>query len=108
MIRETETFKALADETRLRIVCLLLGWELCVCDLTAVLELPQPTISRHMTILRSSGMVLDRRAGKWIHYCLADLNPIVALKEYFLSLRDQDPYRADYFRLVDYLKDKKC
>lgn len=108
IIKEAELFKALADETRIRIICLMLGRELCVCDLTGVLHLPQPTISRHMTVLRSAGMVLDRRESKWVHYRPAEITPLVALNDYFLSLRDHDPYRTDFHRLIEYLKEKKC
>ncbi len=42
--------------------------ELCVCELTYALNLSQPMISRHLAILRDSGLVLDRRAGQWIYY----------------------------------------
>jgi len=66
-----QIFKALSDETRLRILGLLLGGELCVCDLVAVLELPQSTVSRHLSTLRNSGLVTDRRQGVWMHYSLA-------------------------------------
>lgn len=61
--------RALADSTRLRILVLLLErGELCVCELCEALALPQPKISRHLAVLRESGMLLDRRAGLWIHY----------------------------------------
>lgn len=66
----TKLFKALADETRLRIVALLTHGELCVCHIQTALELPQPTISRHMAVLRAAGLVSARRAGSWIHYSL--------------------------------------
>ncbi len=63
--------RALADTTRLRTLMLLESHdELCVCDLTATLALSQPKISRHLAILRETGVVLDRRAGLWIHYRL--------------------------------------
>jgi ArsR family transcriptional regulator len=65
-------FKALADETRLRILCLLLEGELCVCDLMAVLQLPQSTVSRHLAYLKNSGWVDDRRCGIWMYYSIAD------------------------------------
>lgn len=66
-------FKALSDETRLRILSLLLGeGELCVCDLIAALKLPQSTVSRHLAYLRRSGMVNDRRCGLWMYYSIAD------------------------------------
>ncbi len=55
MKKETRIFKALADETRLRILALLLEGELCVCELIAALELPQSTTSRHLAYLRNSG-----------------------------------------------------
>jgi ArsR family transcriptional regulator len=65
-------FKALSDETRLRILCLLLEGELCVCDLMAVLQLPQSTVSRHLAYLKNSGWVDDRRCGVWMYYSIAD------------------------------------
>lgn len=65
-------FKALADETRLRIIALLLHeGELCVCDLMAALNLPQSTTSRHLSYLKNSGWVDDRREGVWMYYSLS-------------------------------------
>jgi ArsR family transcriptional regulator len=61
-------FKGLSDPTRLRILGLLAGGELCVCDLIIVLGLPQSTISRHLGFLRKHGWVEARRSGKWMHY----------------------------------------
>lgn len=61
-------FKALSDETRLRIMGLLLEGELCVCDLMSILELPQSTVSRHLAYLRTAGLVEGRRDGVWMHY----------------------------------------
>jgi ArsR family transcriptional regulator len=61
-------FKALSDETRLRILALLRDGELCVCDLMAPLGLPQSTISRHLAYLRNAGLVEDRRQGIWMFY----------------------------------------
>ncbi len=68
MKRETSIFKALSDETRLRIMKLLLKKELCVCEIEAALNLPQSKVSRHLTVLRSVGLVEDRRDGTWIFY----------------------------------------
>ena len=66
-------FKALADETRLRILALLLmEQELCVCDIIASLRLPQSTVSRHLAYLRKSGLVNDRRCGLWMYYSMVD------------------------------------
>jgi ArsR family transcriptional regulator len=63
--------KALGDETRLRIMALLLdGTEYCVCDLMAALELPQSTVSRHLAYLKHNGWLQDRRHNRWIYYRL--------------------------------------
>jgi ArsR family transcriptional regulator len=64
------TFKALADPTRVSIVNRLAAGECCVCDLTAVFELSQPTVSHHLRILRDAGLVEAERRGTWAHYRL--------------------------------------
>jgi ArsR family transcriptional regulator len=64
-------FRALSDRTRLRILNLLQGGELCVCHLVAVLDVPQPTASRHLAYLRKAGLVVARKEGLWMHYSLA-------------------------------------
>ena len=67
-----QVFKALSDETRLRIIKLLEHGELCVCDIVASLDIIQPKISFHLGSLKEAGIVKDRRVGKWIHYRLDD------------------------------------
>jgi ArsR family transcriptional regulator len=67
-----ELFKALADETRLRILNLLVRGELCVCDIMAVLDIGQSKASRHLAYLRNVGLVDDRRNGVWMYYTLAE------------------------------------
>lgn len=64
-------FRALSDRTRLRILNLLQGGELCVCDLVSVLDVPQPTASRHLAYLRKAGLVLARKEGLWHYYRLS-------------------------------------
>jgi ArsR family transcriptional regulator len=64
-------FRALADQTRLRCIFLLaLGEELCVCELTHALGLPQPKVSHHLSNLRKAGLVSDRKSGLWVYYRL--------------------------------------
>lgn len=63
-------FRAFADETRLRIIHLLMKGELCVCDLMSVLREPQSKISRHLGCLREAGLVKDRRERHWRYYSL--------------------------------------
>jgi ArsR family transcriptional regulator len=72
-------FQALADETRLRILGLLLAGEVCVCDIHESLRIPQPKASRHLAYLRRGGLVDTRRQGLWIHYRLANVSdPVMA------------------------------
>ena len=67
-----QTLKALSDPIRLRIILLLQAeGELCVCDLMAVLKLPQSTVSRHLAYLKRSCWVDIRREGVWMHYTLS-------------------------------------
>ena len=68
----TRLFRALGDETRLRIVALLSHGELCVCHIEAALDLNQSTASRHLGILRTAGVVDCRREGTWVYYRLTD------------------------------------
>lgn len=63
-------FRALADQTRLRILGLLSAGEVCVCEIHESLQIPQPTASRHLAYLKRAGLVADRRAGQWVHYRL--------------------------------------
>ncbi|MDT3249829.1 metalloregulator ArsR/SmtB family transcription factor [Serratia sp. root2] len=69
-------FKNLSDDTRLNLVLLLRqAGELCVCELSSALGESQPKISRHLAMLRESGLLLDRREGKWIYYRLSPHMP---------------------------------
>lgn len=65
-------FKALSDETRLRIIKLLEHGELCVCDIVAAFDMSQPKVSFHLAALKSAGLVKDRKEGKWMHYRIDD------------------------------------
>jgi ArsR family transcriptional regulator, arsenate/arsenite/antimonite-responsive transcriptional repressor len=67
----TRLFKALGDESRLRIVALLSHRELCVCHLEAALGLSQPNASRQLAVLKNAGVVDARREGSWVYYRLA-------------------------------------
>jgi ArsR family transcriptional regulator len=66
-----QTFKALADPTRIRILGLLVHGEICVCHIHESLRLPQSLVSRHLAYLRRAGLVEARKEGLWVHYRLA-------------------------------------
>ena len=62
--------KAISEQNRLRVICVLRGRELCACDITRMLGLAQATVSRHMSLLVQAGLVLGRKEGRWTHYRL--------------------------------------
>ena len=64
-------FRAFSDQTRLRILHVLKSGELCVNDLVDIIDVPQPTASRHLAYLRRAGLVTTRKKGQWIFYALA-------------------------------------
>jgi ArsR family transcriptional regulator, arsenate/arsenite/antimonite-responsive transcriptional repressor len=100
--------KVLGEPTRLRIAMLLAHGELCVCDITDVLAVAQPTISRHVTIMKRVGLVEDRRSKKWVHYRLGTSEPgreIVASLERHLA--DAEPFVTDRRNLRDRLAGKR-
>lgn len=78
--------KALADQTRLRIIDLLRGNERCVCELRDQLDVPQPLLSFHLKVLRNAGIIGDRRDGRWVHYSL-ESDALVEVEEYLRALR---------------------
>ncbi len=64
--------KAVADKNRLRIIKMLENKKMCVCELAAVLEITQPSVSKHLSILNNAGILKDERNGQWIDYSLND------------------------------------
>ncbi|MEO8379903.1 MAG: metalloregulator ArsR/SmtB family transcription factor [Acidobacteriota bacterium] len=84
-------FQALAEPTRLRLVNLIAGSEVCVCFLVEVLGEPQPKISRHLAALRKAGLVAARRDGKWIHYRLTVPHGLTDLAANVLAMMKRDP-----------------
>lgn len=101
-MQPTDLFSALSDTTRLRCLALMLrAGELCVCDLTAILELSQPKVSRHLAYLRARGLVADRRVGQWIYYRLPrDLPPWARQVLRAAAAGDDSLLAADARRLV--------
>lgn len=86
-------FKALSDETRLRIYLLLGGGELCVCHIQAILGTTQTKVSRHLGILRNAGLVTARREGLWIYYRRSEPGPpgVRSFTRDLARLLDTDP-----------------
>jgi ArsR family transcriptional regulator len=104
-------FKALGDETRLRIVALLSHGELCVCHLEEALGLAQPNVSRHLGILRMAGVVEHRREGSWVYYRLVpqeDADCQQQLKALMRSFGKRSVVRKDLERLVKARGPQSC
>jgi ArsR family transcriptional regulator len=95
--------KALGDPTRLRMVALLVHGELCVCHIEGALGLPQPTVSRHLGVLRNGGVVATRREGTWVYYRLAPQLDAVSkgqLRALVSSFGRRTDLKADVKRLL--------
>ncbi len=101
-------FKALSDETRLRVIKLLEQGELCVCDISAALDMVQPKVSFHLSALKDAGLIKDRKQGKWIHYSLneSDLFKRMLLVS-VCEKADGGLITEDRKRLERFLKSKK-
>ena len=105
-----QTIKALSDPIRLRIILLLQSeGELCVCDLMAVLKLPQSTVSRHLAYLKRSCWVDTRRQGLWMYYTLSQESCTIC-REFLQILQqhasDLPEAATDRIALAAFLKDK--
>lgn len=95
-------FAALADPTRLRLLNLMNGREVCVCYFVEILKQGQPKISRHLAYLRRAGIVSARRDGKWMHYSIeqpADAEAAAVLDVVLRSFKADKDLRADLVRL---------
>jgi len=102
-----KVFKALSEETRLRIVKLLEQGELCVCDIVAALDMIQPKVSFHLGVLKEAGLIRDRKQGRWTHYRLDDSD--MFRRFMILSVLERIPERAvaeDKRRLDTFVKTK--
>lgn len=91
-------FAALSDRTRLRLLNLMDGQEVCVCHFVEILGQSQPKISRHLAYLRRAGIVAARREGKWMHYKIVapkDAGTARILREALMQLRNDKQVRKD-------------
>jgi ArsR family transcriptional regulator len=95
-------FEALADRTRLRLLNLMDGREVCVCYFVEILGQSQPKISRHLAYLRRAGVATTRREGKWMHYSIAtpsDAGASAILATALKSLKADREMQSDLAKL---------
>lgn len=106
-----EIFKSLTDESRLRIINLLLQRETCVCDIEAILDMSQSNVSRHLNKLRLAGLVTFRKHAQWTHYRISETfsenNPhlISHLKQIFNA---QAIFNEDLQMLANHADPDRC
>lgn len=89
--------RSIADSTRVRILKMLEPGELCVCQITAILGLAPATVSKHLSLLKMSGLLSQRKQGRWVYYRLSshDNNPYAPpMLKLMKSILDDDPVIA--------------
>lgn len=112
MMTPNELFSLLSDETRLRCLVLLQKeGELCVCEISQIIDRIQPKISRHLALMRNSGLVSDERRGQWVYYSLSQSLPDWAKKiieSTLENLMNEIPYRLDIKKMRSLKKENIC
>jgi len=99
-----EIFKALGHPTRLRIVSMLRTGSLCVCQMTAVLELAVSTVSAHLSELKHAGLVIESKDGRFVSYRLALDDRTRTLARHVFDVLEADPWAEADARLVRRLR----
>lgn len=98
MIDQTQIFKALSDKNRLRILKALQSRHLCVCELRALLDLANSTVSQHLKILKEAGFIIEEKEGKWVNYMI---NPHPADKRISSVLSSLDFWIGDESMIIN-------
>ncbi|MBN1349310.1 winged helix-turn-helix transcriptional regulator [candidate division KSB1 bacterium] len=105
-------FKALGDKNRIRIVKMLQQKDLCVCEITAILELATSTVSKHLSILKDANLIGDHKKGKWVEYYLKTagnnlfINGLLPLIAFWLN--DDEQVKSDSVRLKTTDRSQLC
>ncbi len=109
MEKLVKVFKALGDKNRLRIVRMLQCKSLCVCEITAVLGLATPTVSRHLSVLKEANLIKDFKNGRWVDYSLnedsLDIHLIQLLAD---RLQTDGQAQADIEKISTISRDQIC
>jgi ArsR family transcriptional regulator len=112
MEKLTKTLKALSDTNRIRILKMLENRELCVCEISSVLQLANSTVSQHLSILKEAGLITDEKEGKWVNYRLISspesiyCNELMPLIKKWLA--DEQIIRADIKKLESTNRNQLC
>lgn len=103
-------FKALGDETRLRILSLLSYEELCVCQIGETLNLSQPSASKHLNKLRNSGIIKCTKISQWCFYSIQDSfkNDYPCFFEFLLTIWNKEQFAQDFLKLEAVISSNLC
>jgi ArsR family transcriptional regulator len=108
----TKAIKAISDENRMRIIGLLDSRDdLCVCEITAIIGLSQPTISSHLKLLESAGLIEHKKDGLWVNYSISgDMDPDIKaiLDGVIPAIRKSKTVKDDIRKLSKVDRDKLC
>ncbi len=112
MMTPDELFSLLSDETRLRCLVLLQKeQQLCVCEISQILGSMQPKMSRHLALMRNSGLVSDERKGQWVYYSLNQSLPDWAkriIDSTSANIMHEEPYSSDIKKICSLKKENLC
>ena len=108
----TKIFKALSDQNRIRIMKMLEEKELCLCEISKVLRLANSTASKHLSILRDAGLIVDYKEGKWVNFRLAQASESMYVREIQKLIKewlpDDETIRADRKQLLSVNRAEIC
>ena len=108
----TKIIKALADENRIRILCLLKNnKDLCVCEITDIIGLAQPTISSHLKLLENAGLIESFKDGLWVNYNIAgslDLFSDELIEILYKNLENDKQLKSDFEKIKKVGRDIIC
>ncbi|HNR69312.1 MAG TPA: metalloregulator ArsR/SmtB family transcription factor [bacterium] len=112
MDNQVKLFKALSDQSRLRILKMLEIRALCVCEIREILDLATSTVSQHLAILRNAGFIYDIKDAKWVVYHLNRQNADEVVQSLFRVLQDKafskGIYREDAAQVREVNRNKLC
>ncbi len=107
-----KVFKALGDRNRLRILKMLQQKKMCVCELSAALEITRPSVSRHLGLLKDAGLVQDERNGQWIDYSLGEekINDYASVIQSHLNkwINDDPKVKEDIKKIKKLNREELC
>ncbi|OEU64772.1 MAG: transcriptional regulator [Desulfobacterales bacterium PC51MH44] len=107
MKKFVKVMKALSDNNRVKIVKMLQHKMMCVCEIQALLNIAQPTVSKHLKILEDAGLVVSKKDGLWVNYYLTDGTSSPYAASILGNLRhwlDDDPELTEIFKKLPFIK----